>query len=634
MLPLLPATVQGPTDTPLAPIAQGHFRGTLESLKNNRYPRWFTEGKLGIWAHWGPKSVPMEGDWYARQMYEEGSPKYKDHLARFGHPSEKGFKDIIPQWRAERWNPDRLMGLYKAAGARYFVSMAAHHDNFDLWNSQGHRWNSVHMGPHRNVVAEWQRAAKRHGLRFGVSEHLGASWTWFQTAHGADKEGAYKGVPYDGNDPANEDLYHPKALSGDTDWYTTDPRWHREWYARVKDLIDQHHPDLLYTDGALPFGEVGASIVAHLYNTNRESVYACKQTSEGRWATDVERGVMAGIQEYPWQTDTSIGDWYYNKHWQYRGADWVVHTLVDVVSKNGNLLINVVQRPDGSLDPEAEKVLADMAAWMKTNGESIYGTTPWLVYGEGATRAKGGAFKEDFGFTANDVRYVQKGDGMIYATLMGKPGSREVSLVSLSKGPGDTAAIQNVSLLGTKGKVEWNWDAGGLHATLPEGERSDIATVFKITGRDLRGFHSIPLPAKPPVPVVSVTNGEYRLNAELADLGDGKLATELRGIIVNLGFWDDPKDQAAWTVDFTEPGTYEAFATVASLETTALEVELGDQKATLSAAPTGAWDRFVELPVGTFRVTAVGKVRVVARPSDPSPWRPLNLIKLLFRKVP
>ncbi|RYG21012.1 hypothetical protein EON82_19530, partial [bacterium] len=569
-----------PTPSQLEPIAKGPFVGTLESLKGNRYPKWFTDGKLGIWSHWGPQAVPMEGDWYARRMYEEGSSGYKDHLERFGHPSQKGFKDIIPLWKAERWDPERLMALYKKAGAKYFVSMGAHHDNFDLWNSKYHRWNAVKMGPHRDVVGEWAKAARKEGLRFGVSEHLGASWTWFQKSRGANKSGPLAGVPYDGNDPLYEDLYHPAALPGDTGWYTTDSRWHREWYRRVKDLIDQYKPDQLYTDGPLPFGEVGASIVAHLYNVNQQAVYACKQPSEGRWAQDVERGVLAGIAPHPWQTDTSIGDWYYNKNWKYRGADWVIHTLVDVVSKNGNLLINVVQRPDGSLDPEAEKVLADMADWMAVNGESIYGTTPWLVYGEGPTRAKGGAFKEDFGFSAKDVRYVSKGAGTVYATLMGRPLDREVTLASLAKHAGDTARITGVSLLGTSEKVDWRWEADGLHVTLPVGTRSEIASVLKITGRNLRGFKSIPLPEAPPVTVDQM--GDYHLTAALAETHGTGVNTEERGGSTNLGFWDSPSDWVSWSVEFREAGIYEAVATVASVQPSSFTVEAGGTKRTVA----------------------------------------------------
>ena len=636
-----------PLDTPapaqLAPIAPGPFSGSLESLKGNRYPRWFTDGKLGIWAHWGPQSVPMEGDWYARQLYEQGSKDYADHLARYGHPSVKGHKDLIPLWKAEKWDPERLMALYKKAGAKYFVSMGAHHDNFDLWNSTYHRWNAVKMGPHRDVVGEWAKAARRNGLRFGVSEHLGASWTWFQRSRGADKTGSLAGVPYDGNDPAYADLYHPAALPGDTGWYSVDPRWHREWYRRVKDLVDQVHPDLLYSDGPIPFGEVGASLVAHLYNVSmkggvQQAVYTCKEPSEGRWAQDVERGVMAGIQPYPWQTDTSIGDWFYNRNWKYRDAAWVLHTLVDVVSKNGNLLINVVQRPDGSLDPEAQTVLADMAAWMGTNGESVYGTEPWLVYGEGQTRARGGAFKEDFGFTAKDVRYAQKGEGTLYATLMGKPDERGITLVSLGRHAGDAGQVTSVSVLGSREKPKWFQATDGLHVALPIGSYSDIATVLKIGGKDLRGFGSIATPPdlapKAPMPaVVGDSTGVYRLSADLANLPEGGVHTETKDGVANLGFWDSPLDVVSWTVDFAVPGTYEAFATVAADgQDTTLDVELGSAKRTLKVASTGGWDQFARVPVGTFRVAAAGRTKVVARPSNPATWHPMNLRGLTFSK--
>ncbi len=620
----------------LAPIAQGKFVGTLESLRGNKYPRWFTDGKLGIWAHWGPQSTPMEGDWYARLLYQEGSKDYKDHLARYGHPSVKGYKDIIPLWRAEKWDPERLMGLYKAAGAKYFVSMGVHHDNFDLWNSTYHRWNAVKMGPHRDVVGEWQRAAKKNGLRFGVSEHLGASWTWFQPSHGADKEGQYAGVPYDGNDPAYDDLYHPKALPGDTGWYSADPRWHAEWYRRIKDLIDQYHPDLLYSDGPLPFGEIGASIVAHLYNSDPQSVYTCKQPSGGRWAQDVERGVLGGIQAHPWQTDTSIGDWFYNKDWKYRGADWVIHTLVDVVSKNGNLLINVVQRPDGSLDPEAEKVLTDMAAWMRPNGESIYGTRPWLVFGEGPVRASGGAFREDFAFTAKDVRYASKGDGTVYATLMGRPADRDITLTALGSHEGDQAVIRDVSILGSPGKVSWMQSAEGLRVALPDTAYSDIATVLKITGSHLRDFHSIPGPASATtVTVQPEADGSYRLTPEAAALPGGSVQVETKDGQSNLGYWDDPSDQVSWNVNFAAEGAYDVSAVVASeSEPTALDVCIGKKVVTLRLAPTGSWDKFETDHLGAIRIGAPGIYKVVARAHDPADWHALNLRQISFRLKP
>ena len=333
------------------PIQDGPFQPTMESLKAYKYPDWFRDAKFGIWANWGPQSVPMEGDWYARQMYEQGSGDYKDHVARFGHPSQKGYKDIIPLWKAEKWDPERLMKLYKKAGAKYFVSMGSHHDNFFLWKSALHKWNAFEMGPHKYVVGTWQKAAKNNGLKFGVSEHLGASFTWFQGSHGSDKSGPYAGVPYDGADPQYQDLYHFPADPSDRGWYSKNPKWQQQWFSEIKELVDNYHPDLLYSDGGVPFGnEVGLGMIAHFYNSNAaahggkvQAVYNCKQNSDGRWVEDLERGIMPRIDPNPWQTDTSIGDWFYNKHWKFRPVTWVIDMLVDNVSKNGNLLLNVVQ---------------------------------------------------------------------------------------------------------------------------------------------------------------------------------------------------------------------------------------------------------------------------------------------------
>ena len=264
------------------------FQSSLESLKQYQCPAWFRDAKFGIWAHWGPQAVPMVGDWYARRMYIQGDADYVDHLKRFGHPSQFGYKDIIPLWKAEKWDPDRLMSLYKKAGAKYFVSMGCHHDNFDLWNSQFHSWNAVKMGPKRDVVGDWQKAAKKQGLRFGVSEHMGASFTWFQVSHGADKTGPKAGVPYDGANPKYQELYHQPAAPGDKEWYSKDAAWHKEWYSRIGDLIDHYDLDLLYSDGGVPFGnEVGRGMIAHLYNNslkcrgNLQVVYTCKEKSGG-----------------------------------------------------------------------------------------------------------------------------------------------------------------------------------------------------------------------------------------------------------------------------------------------------------------------------------------------------------------
>ena len=492
---------------------RGPFQPTWESLVNYQCPEWFRDAKFGIWAHWGPQCVPMVGDWYARKMYEEGGKggQYDYHVKTYGHPSKFGYKDIIPLWKAEKFDPDRLMALYQAAGARYFVSMGVHHDNFDLWNSKYHTWNAVKMGPKRDIVGAWQQAARRQGLKFGVSEHLGASYTWFQSAHGSDKNGPLAGVPYDGADPRWQELYHPAANPGDTAWYSTDTEWAREWSERITDLVDQYQPDLLYSDGALPFGEVGRSLLAHYYNANMaqhggklEAVYNLKDWRtrpghgdyvEGIGVQDVERGGLSGIKPAPWQTDTAIGDWFYNKNWKandtgtmYRSPKWVIQTLVDVVSKNGNMLLNVIQRPDGSLDPEVEKLLGDLAGWMKVNGEAIHSTRPWAIYGEGKTQTEGGHFKEDFGFSAADIRFTQSKDARtLYAIALGWPADGQLRIQSLGRSSDNGGnQIDRVELLGSAGKIAFKQTAEGLLVTLPAQPLSQIACTLKITGQQLR----------------------------------------------------------------------------------------------------------------------------------------------------
>ncbi len=480
--------------------AEGPFKPEMESLKQVQCPEWFRDAKFGIWAHWGPQCVPMFGDWYAKRMYVEGDKKYQHHLEHYGHPSKFGYKDIIPLWKAEKFDPDRLMALYKAAGARYFVSMGVHHDNFDLWDSKHQKWNAAQMGPKRDIVRAWQKAARAQGLKFGVSEHLGASFTWWQPSHGADKKGPMAGVPYDGADPQWQDLYHWPAAEGDKAWYSTDPKWAQHWLARITDLIDQIQPDLLYSDGALPFGETGRQMLAHYYNADLvknggklDAVYCLKDWTtkpghgdyvEGIGVQDVERGGLSGIKEAPWQTDTSIGDWFYNEAWRhkatgkmYRDADWVIRTLADVVSKNGNMLLNIVQRPDGALDPEVEQLLSDLAAWMSVNSASIHGTRPWRVYGEGPATVSGGAFKEDFGFSAADLRFTQSKDGRtLYVIVLGLP-EADVAIRSLAK---PTKPVSSVSLLGSAEKVTWKQEADALVLQKPASWPSKHAVVFKV----------------------------------------------------------------------------------------------------------------------------------------------------------
>ncbi len=462
------------------PINPGPFKPTDESLKEYKYPEWFRDAKFGIWAHWGPQAVPRQGDWYARGMYEQGSRQNKYHVAHYGPPSKFGYKDIIPLWKAEKWDPEKLMALYKKAGAKYFVSMGSHHDNFFLWKSQLHKWNAFNMGPHKDVVGTWQKAAQKEGLKFGVSEHLAASYTWFQASHRADKTGELAGVPYDGADPQYADLYHTKAAPDDKAWLTTNTDYMKEWYANVKELVDTYHPDLLYSDSKLPFDDVGRSMLANFYNGNfafhngsPTAVYNCKEASNGKWVQDLERGVQGDINPYPWQTDTSIGDWFYQTGQKYKTGTEVIQMLVDIVSKNGNLLINVVQTPEGDLEPDVLKIVEDIAAWMPANGKGIYGTRPWKIYGEGPSTIKENQKKGQFSGLADtrsyqpaDIRFTTKGNDL-YAFCMEVP-EGDIQIKSLGKtSTVNDRKIVSVSLLGSRQKLKWKQEDDALVITKP-----------------------------------------------------------------------------------------------------------------------------------------------------------------------
>jgi alpha-L-fucosidase len=477
------------------PLRPGPYTGAEASFQQYRVPEWFRDAKFGIWSHWGPQAVPRAGDWYARNMYIQGHPQYEHHLKHYGHPSRAGYKDIIPLWKAERFDPDALMALYVKAGAKYFVSMGVHHDNFDLWNSHTHSWNAVNMGPHRDIVGAWQKAARKVGLPFGVSEHLGASYGWLATSHGHDTTGPMAGVPYDGADPAYQELYHPahdEALHGNLDnWYAKNPAWHEEWFKRISDLVDTYHPDLLYSDGGLPFGTVGRTLLANYYNGNLAvhdghltAVYTHKAQGAGEFnagegVLDVERGVLAGINPQPWQTDTSMGDWFYSDGYHYKSTAEVIYMLADIVSKNGNLLLNVVQYADGSLPPESRHFLDEMAAWMGVNGEAIHGTRPWKVFGEGPTQTAAGAMKESGHYTAEDIRFTAKGNA-VYAITLGVP-VKQVVIHALGKDSASAAGpIRSVRLLGSKAKLAWTQRDDALVVTLPARLPTAHAAALKI----------------------------------------------------------------------------------------------------------------------------------------------------------
>ncbi|NJD09713.1 MAG: alpha-L-fucosidase [Gemmatimonadetes bacterium] len=528
--PLLPSCAR-PLRAP-APGARGVFQPTWESLQQYRVPEWFRDAKLGIWAHWGPQCQPERGDWYAREMYLEGSPRYRFHVGRYGHPSKFGFKDVIHEWRAERWDPGALVSRYRRVGARYFFALANHHDNLDLWDSRYQPWNSVAVGPRQDIIGGWAKAARDNGLRFGVSVHASHAWSWYEPAQGADREGPLAGVPYDGRltradgagqwwnglDP--QDLYAqdhqpaPDFQNGNSiharwSWGNgiTPPSdaYCRKFFDRTIDLVDRYEPDLLYFDDtALPFwpiNDTGLRIAAHFYNRNPgrdhgtvDAVLFGKILDEQQrrclvW--DIERGQANEILPFPWQTDTCIGAWHYDRtiyeQGRYKTAETVVRMLVDIVSKNGNLLLNIPLRGDGSLDDEELAVLDGLEAWLKVNGESIFGTRPWRVFGEGpatqgaALNAQGFNEGRNRPYTAEDIRFATRGD-TLYATALSWPESGRLVVKALAEGAPDRGAIGAIRLLGGPERLEWTRDPAGLAVQLPAARPCDYAYVLEIKG--------------------------------------------------------------------------------------------------------------------------------------------------------
>lgn len=513
------------------PMEKGKFSPDWESLRNYQVPDWFRDAKFGIWAHWGPQCVEGSGDWMARSMYIEGSDAYKHHIENYGHPSEFGFKDILPLFKAEKWDPDKLVELYKKIGAQYFFVLGNHHDNFDLWDSKYQPWNSKNIGPKRDILAEWEKASRKHGLPFGISLHADHAWTWYEPSQRYDRTGNKAGVSYDGTmtkedgkgkwweglDP--QQLYVQNHPMSKASWF--DGMIHNQWawkggaalpskefctnfYNRTIDVINRYNPDLLYFDvTGVPFDSIsdaGLKIAAHFYNHNMathdgklEAVMFGKiLTDEQKEALvwDVERGAPNEIIPKPWQSCSCIGGWHYTtaiyeNNW-YKSAPTVIRLLADIVSKNGNMLLSIPLRADGTFDEKEEVVINGIGDWMNVNKEAIYSTRPWKIFGEGpvaesdiALNAQGfneGSYEK---MSSEEIRFTQTPKSL-YALVLDWPEDNRVVIKSLSKGNElYPDKIKNVILLGY-GKVPFRRTSAGLEVSLPLEIENKTVPVIKI----------------------------------------------------------------------------------------------------------------------------------------------------------
>jgi alpha-L-fucosidase len=502
----------------------GPFRPNWESLKGYRCPDWFRDVKFGIWAHWSPQCVPEQGDWYARDMYIQGSSQYNYHVKTYGHPSQFGYKDICHMWRTDQWKPEELIRLYARTGAKYFVALANHHDNFDCWHSKYQPWNSVNIGPEKDLVGTWEKIARAHGLKFGISFHATPARVWREfmpVRYGSDDSGPLKGVPYDGvltkADGRGKwwESMDPQDLNGcPHDKDTPCPEFVENFMLRVRDLIDKYNPDLLYFDdncdwdfdSGAPSGkelnvwlgmpELTPVIMAYYYNANvrrnggkLDAVFNIKNVPTAVMSTvvrDFEMRQADMLEPNPWQTDACIGSWHYSRrifeNHKYRTPEAIVHLLVDVVSKNGNLLLNIPLPGHGRPDADEFAFLDKFGAWMALNREAIYSTRPWKVFGEGPTKAAGGSLYQGPGaqFVGGDIRFTTKGDSL-YAIVLAWPQERRLIIKSLaSDSPLYRSEIARIELLGSESKIVWSRHTEGLTVNLPQKAPCDYAYVFKI----------------------------------------------------------------------------------------------------------------------------------------------------------
>jgi len=501
---------------------------TWEELrKDYQFPKWYTEARFGIWVHWGAQTQPEKGGgWYARHMYMQnvgretwGADAYPYQLKTYGHPSEKGFKDVIHEWKADRLNTDELLQYFKSIGAKYFVALANHHDHFDNFASTYQPWNSVNVGPKKDLIGLFQKSAVKYGIPFGVSSHDDRFLDWWKPAFGADSTGEKKGVKYDGwmtkadgkgkwwegLDPA--DLYGLPPEKRTLEWI----KGVKENYVkRTEELVTKYKPDLLWFDGyGFPYGDYGKEVCTYYFNKSLQShgkvtaIVAGKFNNEPSTVKDIERGGANEILPYPWQGTLTFGSWFYKSDKPIRhNARTVIETLTDVMSKNGNLLLNVELLPDGRIPADHKLILDTIGKWINTNAEAIYASKPWKIYGdnlhgskkqkhisEADLEANKKQESEDFNertiaspaYSHNEIRFTTKGKNLYVFVLNPINGSIEIPSLGF-KTAQNLKKVTAVEAIGSSKKVNFKQHEDKLIIQVNSEDKIGFTRVFRIKG--------------------------------------------------------------------------------------------------------------------------------------------------------
>lgn len=524
------------------PITKGPFEPNWESIEKNYpgEPAWLRDAKFGIWVHFGPQAAGESGDWYARNLYKTEKTAYQNHIKKYGHPSEFGYKEVLRDWNPTKLDPKKLTKIYKDAGARFLMIQGVHHDNYDMWNSKYQPWNSVNIGPKRDLIGEWAKACKAIGMRYGVTFHHEYTWWWWQTAFGSDKDGAKKGIPYDGHLTLADgkgkwwEGYDPKMLYGIdlreykgveknayTDW-TPPPagifsnhlgyaKWYAtNWALRMMDVVQHYDPDFIYTDGTVqgPFTGDGTgaglkanamqTVIADFYNTslqrrgevNTFSIVKFRNNTNGTVNTE-EFGIPSEIKkDQPWIAEAPVGDWFYAPDFTY-DSGMMIRYIIEAIARDGNAAICISLLPDGSINEESQKMLKEVGNWMRLNGEGVYGSHAWVIPAEGEMingklkmlpGGKLGSRQAEFKFNAQDIRFTVGKNNKLYAFCMNVPApNTQIKIKALATDAKHYGKkVKTVKLLGYKGKLKWKETVDGLQITCPKDMPFATAVTFEI----------------------------------------------------------------------------------------------------------------------------------------------------------